>query len=306
MSLILNIAWFIFGGFLLALGWLVAAVFMAITVIGLPWARSALVIARMAAAPFGVEAIDREMLTGRSDIGTGALGLIGNVLWFALAGLWLGLGHLIAAILSGLTIIGIPFAVAHLKLANVSLLPVGKTIVSKAVAEEARRRAAVETIDGLRSGNRSSLSRNLPTIAIGGVLGIFLLWVIVAATSSSHPKLSTVAISTPPMQVTDISGKAEVLDTATLVIQGKTLHLAGIEGQSGPLANQLKDFLVQQGLTVNCSPTGARYACRTASGVDVAEAILYNGAGKAGSDASARLLGLQQEAKANRRGLWGG
>lgn len=153
MSLILNIVWFLLGGWLLGLGWAFAAVVMAFTIIGLPWARSALMIAGFVCAPFGREVIDREMLTGKADLGTGALGLIGNVLWFAVAGLWLGLGHVLAAVVSGLTIIGIPFAVAHLKIANVALLPVGKTVVRKEIAEEARRRAAAETVDTLRNGN---------------------------------------------------------------------------------------------------------------------------------------------------------
>ena len=64
-----------------------------------------------------------------SDIGTGPFGLLGNIMWLVLAGWWLALGHLLTAILWAVTIIGIPFAWAHLKLAGIALWPIGKMIV---------------------------------------------------------------------------------------------------------------------------------------------------------------------------------
>jgi len=73
--------------------------------------------------------VSRTAVTGREDIGTGPLGLIGNIIWLVLAGWWLALGHLVAAVLFAITIIGIPFAWAHLKLACIALWPIGKTIV---------------------------------------------------------------------------------------------------------------------------------------------------------------------------------
>src|SRR6266702_2438733 len=82
MSLILNILWFIFGGFLAGLAWVLAGIVMVITVIGIPWARAAFTIASFSFWPFGRVAVDRRFLTGRNDIGTGPLGVIGNVLWF--------------------------------------------------------------------------------------------------------------------------------------------------------------------------------------------------------------------------------
>lgn len=69
-------------------------------------------------------------MTGREDLGTGALGAVGNVIWFVLAGWWLAIGHIAAAIGYAVTIIGIPFAWQHVKLAIASLFPVGKTVVS--------------------------------------------------------------------------------------------------------------------------------------------------------------------------------
>jgi len=129
MSLILNILWFVLGGFLTGLGWILAGLLMIVTIVGIPWARAAFTIASFSFAPFGRMAVDRRMLTGREDIGTGALGFLGNVIWFVLAGWWLALGHLAAAIGLGITIIGIPFAIQHVKLALLAVAPIGQEVV---------------------------------------------------------------------------------------------------------------------------------------------------------------------------------
>ena len=125
----LNILWIVFGGVWMAIGWLIAAAIMAITIIGLPWAWAALSIASYTLLPFGRKAVSRAEYTGRPDIGSGPFGLLGNIIWLVLAGWWLALGHLITAILLAVTIIGIPFAWAHLKLAGIALWPIGKVIV---------------------------------------------------------------------------------------------------------------------------------------------------------------------------------
>jgi uncharacterized membrane protein YccF (DUF307 family) len=130
LRLLLNILWMVTGGIWMAAGWLLAAVLMAITIVGLPWTRAALNIAGYTLLPFGYKAVSRSEWTGRQDLGTGALGTIGNVLWFILAGWWLALAHLVTAIALAVTIIGIPFAWAHLKLAGLALWPIGKMIVS--------------------------------------------------------------------------------------------------------------------------------------------------------------------------------
>jgi len=78
--------------------------------------------------PFGQKAVSRAAY-GQHDLGTGPLGLLGNVLWLILAGWWLALGHLITAIMLAITIVGIPFAWAHVKLAGLALWPIGKMIV---------------------------------------------------------------------------------------------------------------------------------------------------------------------------------
>ncbi|HEY2183694.1 MAG TPA: YccF domain-containing protein [Xanthobacteraceae bacterium] len=129
LALLLNIAWILFGGAWMAAGWLLAAVIMAITIVGIPWARAAFNIAVFTLLPFGQKAVSRSEYTGQEDTGTGPLGFLGNIIWLVLAGWWLALGHLITAVLLAVTIIGIPFAWAHLKLAGIALWPIGKVIV---------------------------------------------------------------------------------------------------------------------------------------------------------------------------------
>ncbi|MES2750718.1 MAG: YccF domain-containing protein [Pseudomonadota bacterium] len=129
VSLLLNILWIVIGGFWMAAGWLLASIIMAITIIGLPWARAAFNIAIYTLFPFGQKAVSRDAVSGRDDIGTGIFGFIGNLIWLILAGWWLALGHVVTAVLLAVTIIGIPFAWAHLKLAGIALWPIGKTIV---------------------------------------------------------------------------------------------------------------------------------------------------------------------------------
>ena len=129
MSLLLNVLWIVLGGAWMAAGWLIAALIMAITIVGLPWARAAFNIAVYTLLPFGQRAVSREDYYGKGDLGTGLLGILGNIVWFVLAGWWLALGHLITALLLAVTIIGLPFAWAHLKLAGIALWPIGKVIV---------------------------------------------------------------------------------------------------------------------------------------------------------------------------------
>jgi uncharacterized membrane protein YccF (DUF307 family) len=126
-----NILWFIFGGFLMGLGWWLAGLVAAITIIGLPWAKACFVIGQFAFWPFGKEAVSRRDVSQQDDIGTGTLGVVGNVVWFVLAGWWLALGHLFSALACFVTIIGIPFGIQHVKLAVIALAPIGKTIVTR-------------------------------------------------------------------------------------------------------------------------------------------------------------------------------
>jgi uncharacterized membrane protein YccF (DUF307 family) len=129
LQFLLNILWILSGGMWMAAAWLLAAIVMAITIIGLPWARAAFNIALYTLLPFGQQAVSRADYTGLEDIGTGPFGTLGNIVWLILAGWWLALGHVITAVALAITIIGLPFAWAHLKLAGIALWPIGKMII---------------------------------------------------------------------------------------------------------------------------------------------------------------------------------
>ena len=158
MKAIGNLLWVLPLGLIMSIGWVIAGVFMYLIVIGIPWGKSCFVIAKFTLLPFGKEAISRKELTGDPDIGSGAWGTIANILWLPL-GICLALGHVISGLIRAITIIGIPFAIQEWKIAGLALAPVGKTIVPKEVAEEARRRNAQDQVDSYRkTGAESSES----------------------------------------------------------------------------------------------------------------------------------------------------
>ncbi len=140
MSCLGNVLWFLLGGILTGLLWWFFGVLAFISIIGIPWGKACFVIGQFAFLPFGKVAIRRDVLTGKQDVGTGSLGLIGNVIWFLLAGLWIAIGHVVAAVACAITIIGIPFAWQHLKLAALTLCPIGMTIVPAKVSDVVQAR----------------------------------------------------------------------------------------------------------------------------------------------------------------------
>jgi len=95
--------------------------------VGLPWAFAAFRIAPFAAWPFGRTLVDARVVGEGRIVGTG----LANVLWIIFAGFWLTLAHIVAGVSLCLTIIGIPFGLAHFKLAEVSWAPLGKRIVHR-------------------------------------------------------------------------------------------------------------------------------------------------------------------------------
>lgn len=131
MSLLGNILWLILGGFVTGLAWWFAGLVAFISIVGIPWGRACFVIGQLSFMPFGKEVVNRADVSGQEDIGTGALGMIGNIIWFIFAGLWLALAHLMSALFCFVTIIGIPFGIQHLKLAAIAVAPIGKTVVDK-------------------------------------------------------------------------------------------------------------------------------------------------------------------------------
>jgi uncharacterized membrane protein YccF (DUF307 family) len=123
VRLVLNIIWLVLAGFWLAVGYVVAAVVMFILIITIPLGVQAVKLAFYALWPFG------RMLVP-SPTRHAVVSVIGNILWFVLAGWWLALGHLFTGILLCLTIIGIPLGIANFKMAGAALVPFGKAIVS--------------------------------------------------------------------------------------------------------------------------------------------------------------------------------
>jgi uncharacterized membrane protein YccF (DUF307 family) len=121
MRLILNVIWLVFGGLWLALGYLLAALICFLLIVTIPFGFASLRIASYALWPFGRTIVDKP------GIRNGAL--IGNVIWILLCGIWLAIGHLVSAAAMAVTIVGIPLALANLKLIPVSLVPLGKEIV---------------------------------------------------------------------------------------------------------------------------------------------------------------------------------
>lgn len=151
MKAIGNLIWFVFGGVIMGLAWCFFGILAFLSIVGIPWGRSCFVMAGFSFFPFGKEAISRDELTLSEDIGTGGLGMLGNIIWFIFAGFWLALGHVFSAIACFVTIIGIPFSLQHLKLAGISIAPVGKTVVTKEVAAAARNANAEAEVANLRS-----------------------------------------------------------------------------------------------------------------------------------------------------------
>ena len=131
IRLLLNILWFVCGGFVSGCLWLLGGLLLAITIVGLPYAGAAWRIAGFAFWPFGKEILPRDAVTGRGDLGTGGLGCVLNVIWFLLGGWYIALAHLIAAFFEAISIIGIPFAIKDLQLAVVAIAPIGRTVVDR-------------------------------------------------------------------------------------------------------------------------------------------------------------------------------
>ncbi|HEY0522629.1 MAG TPA: YccF domain-containing protein [Stellaceae bacterium] len=138
LSLLLNVLWIVFGGWWMAAGWVIAGAIMAITIIGLPWSFAAFRIALYTLLPFGQTVVPRDVVEGDGG-GPGVFSLLGNLIWLVLAGWWLALAHIATAIGLAVTIIGIPFAWAHLKLAGLALWPLGRVVVPAEEAERLRR-----------------------------------------------------------------------------------------------------------------------------------------------------------------------
>ncbi|MFF2199023.1 YccF domain-containing protein [Streptomyces sp. NPDC058145] len=120
-NLLLNILWLVLCGLWMAIGYLIAALICFILIITIPFGVASLRIAGFVLWPFGRTTVERP--------GAGAGSFIGNVIWVIFAGWWLALAHLVTSIPLFLSIIGIPFGWANLKLIPISLMPLGREVV---------------------------------------------------------------------------------------------------------------------------------------------------------------------------------
>jgi uncharacterized membrane protein YccF (DUF307 family) len=123
MKVLGNIIWLIFGGPITALEYLISSILMMITIVGIPFGIQTLKLAGLTLWPFGKKVVTHE----RSN---GCLYIIFNVIWILVGGIWISLTHVLFGVLLFITIIGIPFAKQHFKLASLALTPFGKDIVS--------------------------------------------------------------------------------------------------------------------------------------------------------------------------------
>ncbi|MGW4483242.1 YccF domain-containing protein [Amycolatopsis sp. NPDC004368] len=121
MRLLLNIIWLVLCGLWMALGYVLAGIVCCILIITIPFGLASFRIANYALWPFGRTVVDRR------DAGVGSV--LGNIIWFIFAGLWLAIGHVVTGVALCITIIGIPLGLANFKLIPVSLMPLGKEIV---------------------------------------------------------------------------------------------------------------------------------------------------------------------------------
>jgi len=118
MNLLLNLIWLLFGGFIVVFAYVLGAVVLCITIIGIPFGIQCFKLAGLAVAPFGHEIREKEPPSG-------ALAVIMNIIWILLPGLELAIFHLVMALLFAITIIGLPLAAQHLKMTRLALIPFG-------------------------------------------------------------------------------------------------------------------------------------------------------------------------------------
>lgn len=121
MRTILNVIWLLFGGIWLALGYVAFGVLACLLIVTIPFGIASFRMASYALWPFGRTVVRKHS--------TGVIAGIGNILWFFIGGLWLAIGHVLTAVAQAATIIGIPLAIANLKMIPLTCFPFGKEIV---------------------------------------------------------------------------------------------------------------------------------------------------------------------------------
>jgi uncharacterized membrane protein YccF (DUF307 family) len=121
MSLLGNILWLIFGGLIAGLGYIIGGLVTCLTIIGIPFGIQTMKIGVATFAPFGKEIVEGPQANS-------PLRLVLNVIWVVLFGWEIAIAHAASALVLAITIIGIPFALQHLKLIPLALLPFGRDL----------------------------------------------------------------------------------------------------------------------------------------------------------------------------------
>lgn len=154
MRFVGNVIWFVFGGAIIALFWLLGAIVFALSIVGLPLTRAALEMAKLSAFPFGKDVVHVRELDGKGVTATtavtGTIGFIVNLIWACTFGVVLFFSYLIAGIINCITIIGIPFGIQAFKLAGISFWPVGRRVVSMELARAMRDARAQDELRAYR------------------------------------------------------------------------------------------------------------------------------------------------------------
>ncbi|MDO8882487.1 MAG: YccF family protein [Pseudotabrizicola sp.] len=157
-----NVIWFVLGGAITALFWLIGAAVFALSIVGLPLTRAALEMARLSAWPFGKEVVHVRELDAKGVTAmtatTGTVGFVFNLIWLFTFGWILFLSYLVAGVLNCLTIIGIPLGLQAFKLAGISLWPVGRRVVTVEMADLVRKDSAKRKLDRIRNAAGTSLA----------------------------------------------------------------------------------------------------------------------------------------------------
>ncbi|MEO1171317.1 MAG: YccF domain-containing protein [Myxococcota bacterium] len=123
MSLLGNLIWLVFGGFLSGLGYIIAGLVLCVTIVGIPFGLRSMKMGLEVMMPFGKDI--EELRDANSP-----LRLVFNVIWLLLFGWELALNHLFWALIFAITIVGLPFAFQHLKLVPLALIPFGRELRS--------------------------------------------------------------------------------------------------------------------------------------------------------------------------------
>lgn len=125
MQLLLNLIWVVLGGFVIWLEYILGGLLLCLTIVGIPFGLQCFKLAWLGLLPFGKDVYDDP---GAVSGAGGVLRLIMNILWLLVAGVWIFATHLTLAVSFAVTLIGIPFALQHLKLAVLALMPFGKVV----------------------------------------------------------------------------------------------------------------------------------------------------------------------------------